>query len=60
MKNLKLTKGLSRNEMKSISGGKAILMDDQTCTCGTNAPVDNVQKCTCTEFCANNGCKPRV
>lgn len=33
MKNLKLTKGLSRNEMKNILGGKAFAPKEFNCWC---------------------------
>ena len=43
-------KNLSRAEMKNISGGKALL-NDYNCTCGNNAPITGVVKCSCAKLC---------
>lgn len=46
MKDLKLSKGLSRDEMRTISGG---LANDPACTCGTKPP--KLTLCGCQAFC---------
>ena len=55
MKNLNalnLGKSLKRDEMKNIMGG-TVAYD---CTCGTNPPQKNVQKCSCLDLCSGK-CK---
>jgi hypothetical protein len=49
MKNLKLNKGLTREEMRTITGGQVMIGNDPACTCGTKKPV--LTHCDCQAFC---------
>ena len=52
---LSIGKSLNRNEMKTIFGGKPI-DSAYDCTCGTDAPIKNVTKCSCVDLCSGK-CK---